>query len=727
MFRCVAFVTTLFAVLSLRGSCDDVVALSAVDYAGVQFSLRGISPPTAVTARIVDGLHFFNNSNVRCAQELLTCISGPGWFSSLVTSVTFFNASNVSASSVAMYQGVTLTISGDSRFDGNGTYELLVPPMCLGPWMGGQSPSSASANFSITQGRRSPLGRASTFVGLLAGGVGLAAALLGSSTPLLLTQWMALMASFSSAPVPVLEEFEVLQYVLVPFDYRPVIGDLGLQHNARLLFVAAFILCVACGIEFIRFVVEEVILRSPESMIDLDAFGLPITLQSSAAHDSAADELHLAQSSNAGAPEVVAGVAVHSSMHGYRQWPMPPYLVYVCMMGLILSVAHFGTWSATNRLDGDSLAIGGVAVVSIAAVNIGSVGLSMNIGRQPLLFWWSYHSMRGGIPRFLQPLGTWCPNYLRRKQQSFVGAWRKGCKGIAPFVYLILVVVGLLSGWSPDATGNSQIQLGLANFLNGALALILVVLRPFRSPFANVVYCLASVSVFTATIFVSRNSGLTPPDGPSLTANATGLLFTSAIGFAITTVAGLSELMVRTWELRQRRELRVGEDGESQRRIRLQQATSPRAAMLEKQQFQELVQTMMVEVAEHYADASGDGNRGRSGTASASKRSAAKRKVSVWRSGHHEVVVTDDQPPSLAEYLVQDFDAMPLETREELLVADETSAPGAAVVRSMQQLDQAMELARVSNFVHHKSTPCLATLSVEVNKNSRLAKPDYDL
>lgn len=736
------------------------VELLHADYAGVQFSKRGIFPPTTIVINITGSDFRFNKSDA-CIRAMPSAISGPGWLPSLISAVSFAEPNNPEFADNDTFNKLVLTVEGNSAFVSQGSYWIEVPSNCTSGLV------TQLLNFTITQGRRSSIGRLSTFVVLFAAGVGILAAILGSTMPLILTQLLALTSSLSAGPIQVQEEFEILRYTLIPFDYKPLLkADFDVsEREARMLLVALAVILVAAFEEAIR-TAFELYFACKDSTMEVDKFGLPlrsvnagktptlaVPLLNQAPPSAAADSRTDSVASPSAGPEHVLSplpaptgradgqladddrwALAAGTVHDYRGAPIPPYYVYVFQLGMMLGVCHCAV--RTLFAPRTTMFASGVSLICVLLFAIGCVGASMTFSRQPNLFWCMYSTQRSSIPISIQPSGTWGPNSVRERQAPYLCTWKKGCKGVSPFFYLLILTTSLISGMSPSTSKGALLALGLVDFCICLLLLIAVLLRPFRTIMTNVWLILGLSCVFIASVFVSThiaaNSNVPVVSrSAAMSMHATGHLGATAAGAICLTVAGLIEVSVRLWELLRGRERRASREGERARRQRLLLSSS-RTSRIRQRQMQDMVNTLVDEIVVNAKKT----NEESLDTDSRNERVAGRRvpryrAASVWRQGHQEIVATDQSPPTLAEYLVQDFDFVPLETREEILLADERMEKerqnASRHLNDNVPIVQPSQETKPKDFVHHQHPPCLSTVSLDVDTRLKKYKPDYDL
>lgn len=756
-----AFVAILLCVRSSVASPTYV--LTNNNYAGIQFQRPGIFPQTTLTVTISGG-YFFNSTASTCLDFMSSvAVAGPGWLSSMIapSSIQFLQPapgeSNVSA---VRYSVMVLGIVADDEFRSEGAYNIRVPWNCTADYdiFNASSPRGLTPlglNFTITQGRRSALGRLTTFIVLLSAGTCILAALLASSVPLLLTQLQCLMTAPACGPIAVQEEFDVLQYLLVPFDFRSMFGTLGLSPAPRLLLVATALIIAVFIIEGIRFVVETM-LMCKDLKIPVDNFGLPLRAVNAGIPEYVPDAQQrilaaadVAEATNESPQKNVEMDEMENGewllpprpaderraqcagfIHDYRGSPIPPHYCFVILLALMLGVTHVSIRSAFVEKSGVVWSALGLGLTLLFA--IGTVAFSMSITRNQNVFWCPYSTQRGSLPAFVQPDGVWGPNATREAYAPFLTCWRKGCKGMSPFVYLLCLLAAISSGITTSSTSNALLQTGVLSFSVALLFVICGGVRPFRMPLSNVLCNGALATTFCSGVlqstFNSRvGAGIEEvyiTESQFMNRYSNGLLICGAVSGLLLAIAGVCEFAVRLWEVRRGRERRAGREGEKHRRQRLLQG-SVRASRIERQQLQQTVVDIMEEVVLYAQKGAGDDNDDDDIEVEPTQKKVGRaRAASVWRKGHQEVEASDANPPSLADYLVQDFDALPLETREELLNADEkVDGQRRARINTMVRNPKIAD----RTFVQRTVPPFLSTMSVEVDKNSKDAKPDYVL
>jgi hypothetical protein len=745
-------------------SASPTFTLSNSNYAGVQFQKPNLFPQTALTLKISGG-YYFNNSAV-CTDFMSNyAVAGPGWIFTMVTptSIGYLQAApgepNVSASRFSV---IVLGVVADDDFRSQGEYTIRVPWNCTADYaLNASSPRGiipGTTNFTITQGRRSSLGRLTTFIVLLSAGTCMLAALLASSMPLLLTQLQCLLTAPACGPIAVQEEFEVLQYLLVPFDFRSLFGTLGLTPASRLLLVATALILIVCIMEGVRYIVETRLVCK-DLRIPVDEFWLPLRSVNQGIPDFIVDPPQLLmESGRSGSGENLEAQPAtseglngnesfllpskpaderrahcHNFIHDYRGAPIPPHYCFVILLALMLGVTHVSIVAAFVEKSGvvwSALALGLTLLFAV-----GPVAISMSITRDHSVFWCPYSTQRGSLPAIVQPDGVWGPNATREAYAPFLSCWRKGCKGMSPFAYLLCLLAAICSSITTSTTSNALFQTGILSFSVALLFVLCLAVRPFRMPLSNILCTGALATTFCSSVlqstFNSRNGAgveeVYISETQFMSRYSNGLLICGAVSGLLLAVAGVCEFAVRLWEVRRGRERRAGREGEKHRRQRKLQG-SIRASRIERQQFQEIVKDLMEEVVLFAQKGAQDDDNDDEEleTSAAQKRSGRARAASVWRKGHQEVEASDAHPPSLADYLVQDFDSLPLETREEMLLADEREDgrnTRARIKTMVRQNPRDMD----RSYVHHKLPPFLSTMSVEVDKNSKDSKPDYVL
>lgn len=758
-------ISLMLLLLFSIASAAPTFTLTNNNYAGVQFQKPNVFPQTTLTLTIGGG-YYFNNSALCTDYMSNFAVTGPGWIFTMTTpsSINYLQAApGESNESATRFSVISLGIVADVNFQSQGAYTIRVPWNCTADYdfTNASSPRGivpGSANFTITQGRRSSVGRLTTFIVLLSAGTCILAALLASSVPLLLTQLQSLMTSPACGPIAVQEEFEVLQYLLVPFDFRTMFGTLGLTPSSRLLLVATALILIVFIMEGMRYIIETRLVCQ-DLRIPVDEFWLPLRSVNQGIPDFIMEDPPIMMESRSGSAEkleasptaVAEGLAAnesflmpskpaderrahcHNFIHDYRGAPIPPHYCFVILLSLMLGVTHVAIVTAFVEKSG--VVLSALALGLMLLFSLGPVAISMSITRDHTVFWCPYSTQRGSLPTVVQPDGVWGPNATREAYAPFLSCWRKGCKGMSPFAYLLCLLAAISSSITTNSTSNALLQTGIMSFSVALLCTLCVAVRPFRMPVSNLLCNGALMSTFASSVLQSTFNSRTGAGSEEVYISESqfmnrysyGLLICGAVSGLLLAIAGVCEFAVRLWELRRGRERRAGREGEKHRRQRKLQG-SVRASRIERQQFQETVKELMEEVvlyAQKGAQDDENDDDDQESTA-AQKKGGRARAASIWRRGHQEVEASDAHPPSLADYLVQDFDSLPLETREEMLLADEREDgrnTRARIKTMIRQNPRDMD----RSYVQHKVPPFLSTVSVEVDKNSKDAKPDYVL
>lgn len=710
---------------TIGGECKAILSMLHRDFAGVQFTVQDIFPRTTIDVTLTDGLIVLSDS---CRSQLaLSAINGAGWTPQFLeaSAITLTTSTVTINATIILQSNLSIPITAVDSFTEQGVYTFTLPWNCTNA-----SLSSNTISFNITQGRRTTLGRLSTFIVLLSGGVGVGSALLGSPLPLIQTQLLSLVASPTCGPVDIQEEFEVIKYTLTPFDFRPLLGTLAFPREMRFVFASLFLLVVGILLETLRFIAENYLICTASSM-EVDNFGLPLRSVNSGMSSITLGHLVNSSPTTSGVSgdETVSPprraqqplVPAAGSIHDYRGAPIPPYLCYVLLLGLMMGSGHFAAWVGLNSKS--NVLNSGVALLTLLLFGIGTVGLSMTITRDSTIFWCSYMSQRGSIPVILQPGGVWGPNNAREKSAPFLIPWTRGRKGMSPFVLLLCMIVAIISAVTPQSEGKCLLQFGLINFVLCCI-LLLFTLRPCRSIISNFAAFGGSASIFVASVFQSVSL-----QGPGTQAvdPVTAELISAAIAASICTFYGICEILIRFWELRRGNERRAAREGEKQRRQRLLQggARSARAQrLLLKEVVDELIEETIINSQQTATESPEEALLAHD--EKAKRRRARFRAASVWRQSHSDIVATDDAPPTLAQYLVQDFDRIPMETREDLLLADENDAKARQTNLYLQPLQQtSSSTSEPREFIIHKNPPCFQTVSIEFDKRAPSARPDF--
>lgn len=289
---------------------------------------------------------------------------------------------------------------------------------------------------------------------------------------------------------------------------------------------------------------------------------------------------------------------------------------------------------------------------------------------------------------------------------------------------LMLLVIALATSVAPQSLSRAQLQIGV---ITACVALMLLLSSPgiARNVVSSILIWSSVLLMLISSILASTLPTSTHSTSTSLTPAAAGQLACTGMTAVLLTMLGVLEILIRSWELRRGNERRAGQEGERNRIKKLTTAfVSPQQAA--RKEFEAVVSEMMQEtIALHTRDASPDdevlSNTSFTSNAAESRRrrQARFRTQSVWRQGQVTVIASDAHQPSLAEFLIQDFDALPLETREELLLHDEERQK--SLMRGSRGIPELSHMSNVrsqpqEHFVHHHETPCLQTLSLTRHK-----------
>jgi hypothetical protein len=625
------------------------MALDRTEYSLVSFRSRYVFPNTAMTVTLANN-SFLSAKSASCLTILRESFVTPAedgapWDPALIDSISFPEPTRM-----------VVAIRGFASFylEGKKKYRAEIPASCL------QSVSSPPAiDFTIENGKRSALGRVFTFMHLTAACFGALALLGGSMSAIAPVQLAAVLTSSGCGPIDFQEEFDVLRWTLVPFHLptheRSRDGDFNMLASIYVLLASLLLL------EALHFAC--------------------VTLTGKGYKD-----------------HMVAAFAMDKSKYGIetrdkdggrweRRGPLPPYVLICLLLGQVPGIVRFGIRTILQS-DGNAMLLCAFLGVGFSFIvfPLVIVGLSRN----KAMGYVSYHSSR--LPRWLQPSGVWGSNVLRLTCGPLYEDFRRGRRAIGAGHVLFHGVVAALAGSNPRAEDACRNAEWVVAFLAVAYVGYLYIFRPFRAKFFNHGHII-SYALFAAfaAMYLARSGYYYR--APSTHWSSTALFTVGILHASAAAVMAFGHVVVVGWEAMGGRAFRHVNGDVAARSHTIRNDVKPMESELT-----ELDPSSPSSPASHGAGSRHSSPQHGEGTAAAalydprgqqSKFGPAAVTASemyedmLTHFAKHPVdemnreAVTDQSavagPKSLAEYLLEDYDALPPTTRDEMILWERLS------------------------------------------------------
>ena len=658
----------LFLALLHRGASENASSLSVGIvlqrslYSRLEFTRPNIHPQPSFTFAVVNATFL---ATPECFAELAdSSISGPGWMSGLVRSdgilsltrppVTPVPVAGVGVTpaptpapitnappslppgTVALsIDDVEMLIYATRDFSGSGSYRLRLPGNCSALGI------EFTVDFLIQPDLRTALGKVMTFCILMFAGFSALLALLGSPTMLTVAQCAALLSYSTCGSLGVQEESNVLRFILVPF-----VVPFTRFDSCNALLVALGLCAIVAVSEALREGWER--LRSPVP-------APPLLPNGGSAGGAQSQVVAVARPAARGFARIV----------GRR--PLPPHFAIVFFIALYPGIFFYGVRTIS---DGSSVSIvySGIGLFSIAIAGLGPVLLTLRIMRNHAAFFCDYTGV-GIFPLGMLPLGVWGPQKFRQQLGAPISDFGRGRKGVAPVFCLFVVVLSAVCSLTPSQTTSCQTQLAVCVLACLVMLVAIAASRPFRSSLLNIsiTICFFGLALFSLSQFIFGSYFYTSPTHWSTTAAMAGGILLGVVGslaavchlFVVIlevassmatnavrdaiTLRGKSGMMQtkRSRSMRSTSRIGGGQGGSAADGLTTSHGDVPET----------VVSKMMMEIVALHQ-----------------QEDIRKRRIGLEVL---EVVDSDGKAPSLADYLLQDFEELPQETRDDFVLAVE--------------------------------------------------------
>lgn len=594
-----------------------------------------IFPPRGIV------LYFFNDSFVdsaSCRSLVPGFVRGQSWTPSLIGSVTIQQLPRRVGWTPAVPDAtMTLRFKGIDSFqlpDPQADYVLQLPAACA---QSGLSPNGVA--FTIVRARRSQLGRIMSFVALLASTLSVVAALAGSMFCLFPAQQVAMLMSCTCGAVPLQEEGLVLSYTLVPMQLR--------------LLSAGFLNLVVCN----------VLVVAMAATLDLIHFAW--RLATAPAYRIAFSNMWAIKDS------------YHPTFAAFQaRVILPPCFTFMVLVatssGSLLNAVRS---VLTSSIRAFQLGAGLMIVVNVLGIPL--VALAMS--RVKSLKFYAYSGSK--LPKWLRPQGTWGPNITRLTIGYFVEDFRRRRKACCVLLLLNQFVVACVLGNRPTSTDGCKNVMATLIFFSLSFALVLYVLKPFRSRLLNVGHVLSVIFFAGVCGFFMANAGYYNSDQDHWTASATFIAATVLCAHIVAVT--MAQLVISAWEgLAKKAQLTVcGEYSKIEYNQKMAQEMS-------RTERGDLGPETAGETADDNAiDDANNRDTIAEAAASRDESDATAHRLTVdefaremyikmkeeFSNGLVEIVRPIEEetaPRNLAAYLMQDYEALPALTKQELVRAE---------------------------------------------------------
>lgn len=483
------------------------------DMQALRLGKAGVFPRARMDIRILNATYSLESEGCRAALSARPFVSGPGWLADLIP---------VTGTPFALVEPslLRLLFQGTSLFDARGNaaagsaYEIKLPSSCTSNIL------ATTLKFKVSATRTSQLAGIAAFSMLLASTVSFLAVLGGSLFAYVPVQVAVLLSQSGCSPLDLQAESFTTGFAMAPLPY----ASRDRYPYYRSLLVIMMIFFIVAMLETVYF-------------------------------------LYLYNTSNAYAQRIVASLKGNRQVFSsaYRPQPgdkypvpeeevpkrvMPGYFLF-CMF------AAFGggvIYNASRVLGVEAKEVqhyvaAGVSLVVYLIFLSACVSLSLTKGA----FYKMYSSSKKKLPRVITPDGCTGPNVFRLSFGVVVSDMRQGRRSASTLPVLYVAIMAALTASSAPTAGGCRATVSLQWLVSFLFAIFIYRSQPMRSTAANVLAAAVMLAILFAISCLLVYAGY--GGNESLDSASGPMLVISLIVLSVLCIfSGVISCIVSLWE-----------------------------------------------------------------------------------------------------------------------------------------------------------------------------------
>lgn len=429
------------------------IFITSADLAYLRLGRAGVTPQAYINLEILNAT--FSTDLADCRDALgnyADLITGPDWLpSELFADVPVTQPSESSNKATIHLRGSALF---NARSNVGAEYKIRMPSVCTSQML------SAPVSFKIAPTPASKLSEILAFSVLLSGTLGFLAVTMGASLFAYVPVQMAVfIVSCGCAPLDLQLESYTVGFTLAPLPYT----SRDRMPHYHMVLTNLFIFVILTGIETVHFLLR---------WISTPAYAVRLMASLKGRRDAFL-------SNYAPAPDEKNPIPPED----VPKRPMPFYFLF-CMYailggGLVYHSIRVLSFEAKDIKHYGAAAIGLVVWFVF-------FGLCLSLSLTKGAYYKPFASTKKVLPRLIAPEGTTGPNVFRLSFGVVVGDMRQGRRYASTFPLIYIAIFAILIGATSPSTTGCRTTLSLAWLLTFLFGLFLYRSKPLRSTIANV-------------------------------------------------------------------------------------------------------------------------------------------------------------------------------------------------------------------------------------------------